>query len=234
MTLEKTLGPKIMPPPQLRSVARAALTAIGPDVDAAIKGSGAIYLCLRGAPQRGALLRPGDLDIAIAGMRDPRAVLAAAQRVKDAVAPLFSARVVRYLLRLHGCSPDTLRRRVADQPVSWERGATLPLLAWLHPRPIRGYREEEVWLARVGLSIRCGRAPCLLSLIDLAAETKPPLPGSRREEGLAVVQGVRVRTLQHCAQEHLRMLFDETGGRPWRTKSPEKRLERCVLMAAWL
>ena len=218
----------------LHSVARASMVAIGPEVDAAIKGSCAIYFCMCEAIQRDEIFCPGDLDIAIKGMLNPSDLLAAAQRVKAAVVPLFSARVVRNILRLQGCNPDKVRSKVADQSVSWDHRSALPLLAWLHPWPIRGYRDEEVWLARVGLSIKFGRAPCLLPLIDLVAETKPPLPGRRREEGTAMVQGVFVRSLEHCAQEHLRMLFDETGARPWRAKNASKRLQRCVLMAAWL
>ena len=155
-------------------------------------------------------------------------------RVKARVAPLLSSRVVNFILDANGCSPDFCRKRVADQRVTWAEGATLPLLCWLHPKPIYGHRGEKVWLARVGLSICYGSAPLLLPLIDLAVETEPPRQTDRREEVAAVVAGVRAYTLLSCVHANLRMLFDETGARPWEAKKSHKRMRTTVVLAVWL
>jgi hypothetical protein len=231
--LETELARKVLPPEQLHAIAAAALESLGRNVQATVKGTAAIHLA---TPRtiRDALAPPGDIDIAIRGLENPADVLSAAMRVKTCVAPLFSSPAVHFVLRSNGCSPDFSRRRVADQRVIWEKGATLPLLCWLHPRPIYGHRCEQVWLARVGLSICYGSAPLLLPLIDLAVETEPPRQTDRREEVAAVVEGVRAYTLLSCVHANLRMLFDETGAKPWEAKKAHKRMRASVVLAIWM
>ena len=231
--MEADIARKVLPPAQLRAIAGAALESLGPDLQGTIKGTAAIYL---GSPEatRRALAAPGDVDIAIRGLAKPADVLSAAMRVKARVAPLLSSRAVLFILHASGCSPDFQRQRVADQRVVWADDATLPLLCWLHPRPIYGHRGEEVWLARVGLSIRYRSAPLLLPLLDLAAETKLPWDTDRREEDVTFVGGLRTYSLLSCAHANLRMLFDETGARPWEAKKAQKRIRTTVFLAVSL
>ena len=229
-TLETELARKVLPPDQLHAIAAAALQSLGRSVQATVKGTAAIYMAAP-RPVRDALAPPCDLDIAIRGLAKPADVLSAAMRVKARVAPLLSSRVLNFILNANGCSPDFCRKRVADQRVTWANGATLPLVCWLHPKPIYGHRGEEVWLARVGLSICYRSAPLLLPLLDLAAETTPPWDTGRRENVVAVVGGVRAYTLLSCAHANLRMLFDETGARPWEAKKVAKRLRTTIVLA---
>ena len=232
-TLETELARKVLPPEQIHAIAAAALESLGHNVQAIVKGTAAIHLA---TPRtvRDALAPPGDIDLAIRGIERPADVLSAAMRVKTCVAPLLSSRAVHFVLRSNGCNPDFSRRRVADQRVYWEKGATLPLLCWLHPKPIYGHRGEEVWLARVGLSICYRSAPLLLPLLDLAAETTPPQDTDRREDAVTVVGGVRVYTLSSCVHANLRMLFDETGARPWEAKKIHKRMRATIVLAVSL
>ena len=72
------------------------------------------------------------------------------------------------------------------------------------------------------------------SLLDLAAETKPPQDTCLREDAVAVVGGVRVYTLSSCVHANLRMLFDETGARPWEAKKAHKRMRATVVLAIWM
>ena len=229
-TLESELARKVLPPEQLHAISAAALESLGHNVQATVKGTAAIYMASP-AKVRDALAPPGDIDLAIRGLEKPADVLSAAVRVKACVAPLLSSRAVHFVLHSNGCTPDFSRRRVADQRVSWAKGATLPLLCWLHPKPIYGHRGEEVWLARVGLSICYQSAPLLLPLLDLAAETTPPWDTGRRENVVAVVGGVRAYTLLSCVHANLRMLFDETGARPWEAKKVAKRLRTTIVLA---
>ena len=74
----------------------------------------------------------------------------------------------------------------------------------------------------------------MLPLIDLAAETRPPQVASFREEVLALIEGVQAYTLQSCVQWTLRMLFDETGARPWEARNANKTLRATVALAASL
>ena len=71
----------------------------------------------------------------------------------------------------------------------------------------------------------------LLPLLDLAAETTPPWDTGPREDVVAVVGGVRAYTLLSCAHANLRMLFDETGARPWEAKKVAKRLRTTIVLA---
>ena len=231
--LATNLARKMLPPEQVHVIATAALQCLDPNVLATVKGTAAIYMA---SPKkvRDVLAPPGDIDIAIRGLKNPADVLSAALQVKECVAPLLSSRAVYFMLRANGCSPDFSRRRIADQRVLWEKGATLPLVCWLHPKPIYGQRREEVWLARIGLSICYGTAPLLVPLLDLAAETEPPRQTHRHEEVVAVFEGVRAYTLLSCVHANLRMLFDETGARPWEAKKAHKRLRMTIVLAVSL
>jgi hypothetical protein len=90
--LETDLARKMLPPDQLHAIAGAALESLGPNVQATVKGTAAIYLASP-RPVRDALEAPVDLDIAIRGLAKPADVLSAAMRVKERVAPLLSSRL---------------------------------------------------------------------------------------------------------------------------------------------
>ena len=51
---------------------------------------------------------------------------------------------------------------------------------------------------------------------------------------LSLEGGVRAYTLLSCAHANLRMLFDETGARPWETKKAHKRMRATIVLAVSL
>ncbi len=237
-SLEKRLAPMIVDMAGTFELAAAVSGAIRPLATCEVKGSAAVFLGLSSLERRRfAHLSPGDLDVALCGVNGAGDVLRCAHEVCSAVRPLLDPHRVMSALAAFRCRFDFARARVADQTVSWAPRDLegLPLLAWLHPRAIVGSRGEEVWLGRVGLSVRRGPFPLLLPFVDVVAEARPPTRSARRpEEGTNVIEGVTFHSSEYCANVHLRMLFDETGSQPWKTKSPQARLQRCALLCCKL
>jgi hypothetical protein len=229
----------------LLKVSVDAGAAIGHDFITTMKGSASIALAFQKMPHLAYLaeeIRPADIDLAIAYRYSDKAVsasvlLEAARRVAARIEPLFDSTEVHRLLETKGCKPDFLRSSVGDQAVSLvdrtKRMDALPIIAWLHPNVIDGYKGERVWLARVGIPVMFKKKRCLVAFIDLVAVEVHGAHRHRREQGEFEVEGgVMARRLEFSAQEHVRMLFKETAGRPWLTKNFSARTHRCTLMCA--